>query len=84
MEEENIHPTLTMATAIDPRFVEYFNFFNCSTCEELYAKLEQIHMKHKPVEGEHVPFSLQDLKHLNTIDVKLCLSNIGVPIKLMN
>jgi len=63
-----------MATAIDPRFVEYFNFFNCSTCEELYAKLEQIHKKHKPVEGEHVPFSLQDLKHLNTIDVKLCLS----------
>jgi len=30
----------------------------------LYTKLKKIHKEHKPVEGEHVPFSLQDIKHL--------------------
>ena len=34
----------------------------------MYTKLEKIHEEHKPIEGEHFPFSLQDLKHLSTSD----------------
>ncbi len=77
LEEENIHPTLTMATAVDPDIVEWLKLYNCTSCEELYAKLEQIHKEFKPVSDEHVPVSLQDLKNLSTseniINVRSCL-----------
>ena len=36
-------------------------------CEELYFKLKYIHKEYKPVEGEHVPFSLEDLNNLECI-----------------
>ena len=60
-----------MPTAQDPEIVEWLKLFNCSSCEELYSKLEQIHAEHKPVEGEHVPFSLHDIKHFSTSDRKV-------------
>ncbi len=52
-----------MTTAIDPDVDDWLKLYKCTSCEELYTKLEQIHKEQKPVEGEHVPFSLQDLKH---------------------
>ena len=56
-----------MATASEPAINEWLKLYNCSSCEELYFKLEQIQAEHKPVEGEHVRFSFQDLKHLSFI-----------------
>ena len=47
--------------------VEWLNSYNSSTCEELYFKLEYIHKEYKPVESEHVPFSLEDLNNLECI-----------------
>ena len=41
---------------------EWLRLFNCSSCEELYSKLEHIQRKHKVFEGKGVPFSLIQLK----------------------
>ncbi len=57
-----------METKLDPVSVKILKLYNCNSCEELYTKLEKIHEEHKPIEGEHFPFSLQDLKQLSTSD----------------
>ena len=44
---------------------EWLRLFNCSSCKELYSKLEQIQRKHKVFKGEGVPFSLLELKHIH-------------------
>ena len=56
------HPASTMAAPLNPFIHVWLKFFNCTSCEELYTKLQQIHEEFKPVEGEHVPFALQELK----------------------